>query len=77
MSEFIAHLYSGRAYTSEEIISFSQSPMTHFADIDKEMQFHKDVKHIQVSCLTQTEFDIFLKTMLMTMNPYISSKIRR
>ena len=61
MSEFIAHLYSGRAYTSEEIISFSQSPMTHFADIDKEMQFHKDVKHIQVSYLTQTEFDIFVK----------------
>ena len=42
MSEFIAHLYSGRAYTSEEIISFSQSPMTHFADIDEEMQFHAD-----------------------------------
>ena len=60
MSEFIAHLYSGRAYTSEEIISFSQSPMTHFADIDKEMQFHADAKHVQVSCLTQNEFDIFV-----------------
>ena len=61
MSEFITHLYSGRAYTSEEMISFSQSPLTHFADIDKEMQFHKGVKHIQVSCLTQAEFDIFVK----------------
>ncbi len=60
MSEFIAHLYSGRAYTSEEIISFSQSPMTHFADIDKEMQFHADAKHVQVSCLTQNEFDVFV-----------------
>lgn len=60
MSEFIAHLYSGRAYTSKEIISFSQSPMTHFADIDKEMQFHADAKHVQVSCLTQNEFDIFV-----------------
>lgn len=61
MSEFITHLYSGRAYASEEVISFSQSPLTHFADIDKEMQFHKGVKHIQVSCLTQAEFDIFVK----------------
>lgn len=61
MSEFATHLYSGRAYTSEEIISFSQSPTTHFAQIDKEMQFHEGVKHIQVSCLTQDEFDAFVR----------------
>lgn len=61
LSEFATHLYSGRAYTSEEIISFSQSPATHFAQIDKEMQFHEGVKHIQVSCLTQDEFDIFVR----------------
>lgn len=60
MSEFNTHLYSGRAYTSEEIISFSQSPTTHFSDIDKEMQFHKEAKHVQVSCLTQDEFDFFV-----------------
>ena len=45
MTEFMTHLYSGRGYTSEEIISFSQSPATHYADIDKEMQFHKGAKH--------------------------------
>ncbi len=60
MTEFMTHLYSGRGYTSEEIISFSQSPATHFADIDKEMQFHKGAKHVQVSCLTQAEFDTFV-----------------
>lgn len=61
MSEFETHSYSGRAYTSEEIISFSQRPTTHFAEIDREMRFHKNVKHIQVSCLTQEEFDLFVK----------------
>ena len=61
MSEFETHLYSGRAYTSEETISFSQSPTTHFADISKEMQFHKNVRHVQVSSLTQEEFDTFVK----------------
>lgn len=60
MNEFMTHLYSGRAYTSEEIISFSQSPITHFAHVDKEMQFHKNPKHVQVSCLTQDEFDVFV-----------------
>ena len=60
MSQFITHLYSGRAYSSEEIISFSNSPLKHFADVDKEMQFHQDVSHIQVSNLTQAEFDKFV-----------------
>ena len=59
MSQFISHLYSGRAYSSEEIISFSNNPLTHFADVDKEMQFHKDVSHVQLSNLTQSEFDKF------------------
>lgn len=61
MSEFITHLYSGRVYTAEEEISFSQIPTEHLSDIDSEMQFHKNVKHIQVSCLTQDEFDTFVK----------------
>ncbi len=61
MSEFATHLYSGRAYSSEEIISFSQSPATNFAQIDKEMQFHEGVRHIQVSCLTQDKFDVFVR----------------
>lgn len=60
MSEFITHLYSGRAYTSEESISFSQSPLTHFADVDKEMEFHQNASYVQVSKLTQSEFDKFV-----------------
>ncbi len=60
MSEFITHLYSGRAYTAEERISFSQSPTTHYADMEKEMQFHKGVMYVQVSSLTQDEFDAFV-----------------
>ena len=60
MSEFNTHLYSGRAYSSEETISFSNSPHTHFADVDKEMQFHQNVSHVQVSNLTQAEFDKFV-----------------
>ncbi len=61
MSEFLTHQYSGRAYTAEENVSFSQCKTTHFADIDKEMQFHKSVKHLQISQLTQDEFDYFVK----------------
>ena len=60
MPEFDTFLYSSRAYSSEEIISFSQSPRTHFSDIDKEMQFHRNAAHVQVSCLTQAEFDAFI-----------------
>lgn len=61
MSDFLTHLYTGRAYTAEESISFSQLPLTHFSDISKEMQFHRAAKHVQVSCLTQEEFDVFVK----------------
>ncbi|MBR3973458.1 MAG: hypothetical protein IKJ99_05870 [Oscillospiraceae bacterium] len=60
MSEFKTQLYSGRVYSSEETISFSKSPLTHFADVDKEMQFHQNVSHVQVSNLTQSEFDKFV-----------------
>ncbi len=61
VSDFISHLFSGRQYTAQEIISFSQSPLTHYADIDTEMQYHQGVEHIQVSCLTQNEFDTFVE----------------
>lgn len=61
MSEFITHCFTGRAYSSEEIISFSNSPLTHLADVEREMQFHKGVAHIQVSSLTQEEFDLFVR----------------
>lgn len=60
MSVFFTHRYSGRCYSSEECISFSLSPQTNFADVDKEMSYHLNVDHIQVSCLTQDEFDAFV-----------------
>ena len=60
MSVFFTHRYSGRWYSSEESISFSQSPQTNFADVDKEMTCHLNVDHVQVSCLTQDEFDAFV-----------------
>ena len=60
MSVFLTHRDSGRWYSSEESISFSQSPQTNFADVDKEMSYHLNVDHIQVSCLTQDEFDAFV-----------------
>lgn len=61
MSEFITQSFSGRAYTSEEIVSFSNCPLTHLADIEQEMHFHKRVAHVQVSSLTQEEFDLFVR----------------
>lgn len=59
-SGFELHKYSGRAYTADEIISFSQSPLTHFADVDREMAFHTGARHVMVSSLTQSEFDAFV-----------------
>lgn len=60
MSKFLTHRYSGRCYSTDETISFSQSPKTNLADVDKEMTYHLDVDHVQVSCLTQAEFDAFV-----------------
>lgn len=60
MSQFLIHRYSGRCYSAEETISFSQSPQTSLADIDQEMAFHLNVDHVQVGNLTQSEFDTFV-----------------
>ena len=60
MSAFLTHSYSGRCYSAGESISFSQSPQTNLADVDKEMTYHLNVDHVQVSCLTQYEFDAFV-----------------
>ncbi|MBQ3147366.1 MAG: hypothetical protein IJB91_06530 [Oscillospiraceae bacterium] len=60
MSIFLTHRYSGRCYSAEETISFSQSPQTSLADVDREMAFHLGADHVQVSCLTQAEFDAFV-----------------
>ena len=60
MSAFLTHSYSGRCYSAGESISFSQSTQTNLADVDKEMTYHLNVDHVQVSCLTQYEFDAFV-----------------
>lgn len=57
---FLTHRYSARRYTSNETISFSQSPRTHLPDVDREMTFHLSADHVQVSNLTQAEFDAFV-----------------
>ncbi len=59
MSEFHTHLYSGRAYTPKETICFSRDTIVNLADIDREMQLHMGVNHVQVDGLTQEEFDLF------------------
>ncbi len=60
MSEFELHKFSGMKYQSSQMISFSQSPLTHLADVDEEMRFHAGVDYVQVSGLTQAEFDLFV-----------------
>lgn len=59
MSDFKTHLYTSRAYTAEETISFSAKSRTHLQDLDEEMKYHMNVTHVQVSGLTQAEFDRF------------------
>lgn len=60
MSEFELHKFSGMQYRSSQIISFSQSPLTHLADVDEEMRYHTGEDYVQVSGLTQAEFDLFV-----------------
>lgn len=60
MSEFELHKYSGMAYESNQIITFSENPSRALPDIDEEMKFHVGVSSVQVSNLTQKEFDYFV-----------------
>lgn len=60
MSNFNLYRYSRRCYSAEESISFSLSPQTNLPDVDREMVFHLNVDHVQVSCVTQAEFDAFV-----------------
>jgi len=60
MGEFELHKYSGIAYESKQIITFSENPSTAIADIDEEMKFHVGMSSVEVSNLTQKEFDYFL-----------------
>ena len=60
MSVFELHKYSGMAYESKQIITFSANPAMALADVDEEMKFHAGVSSAQVSNLTQKEFDYFV-----------------
>ena len=60
MSEFELHKYSGKAYESNQIITFSQTPSIALPDIDEEMKYHVGVTTVKVCNLTQKEFDYFV-----------------
>lgn len=61
MSEFELHKYSGMAYESKQIISFSESPLTALPDVDEEMKYHTGASAVKVCNLTQKEFDYFIE----------------
>ena len=60
MNEFEVHKYSGMAYESKQIITFSENPSMALPDIDEEMKYHVGVSDIEVCNLTQKEFDYFI-----------------
>lgn len=60
MSKFELHQYTGKAYEAEQIITFSKNQSASLSDIDKEMQSHLGITAVEVSNLTQTEFDYFV-----------------
>ena len=61
MSEFELHQYSAMAYESRQIITFSEDPARALPDVDEEMKFHTGLSSVQVSNLTQKEFDYFVE----------------
>lgn len=61
MSEFELHKYSGMAYESNQLITFSENPSRALPDVDEEMKFHVGISSVQVSNLTQKEFDYFIE----------------
>ena len=60
MSKFELHKYSGMAYDSKQIITFSENATRALADVDEEMKFHTEVSAVEVCNLTQEEFDYFV-----------------
>ena len=60
MSEFELHNYSRMAYEEKQIITFSKNQPASSSDIDKEMQSHFGISAVQVSNLSQNEFDYFV-----------------
>lgn len=61
MSEFELHRFSSMAYEPGQRITFSESPSKALHDIDEEMKLHRGVSSVQVSNLTQKEFDYFIE----------------
>lgn len=61
MSEYELHRYSAMAYESKQIITFSEEPLIALPDVDEEMKYHTGVSSVQVSNLTQKEFDYFIE----------------
>lgn len=64
MSDFELHKYSGMAYESAQIITFSENSFKALPDVDEEMKFHLDVSSVEVHNLTQEEFYILMLTNL-------------
>ena len=60
MSQFELHKYSGMAYEANQIITFSENPSRALPDIDEEMKYHVGISSVQVSNLSQKEFDYFI-----------------
>ena len=60
MSEFELSKYTGMAYESKQIITFSESPSLALPDVEEEMKFHTGVPAVEVCNLTQKEFDYFI-----------------
>lgn len=60
VSNFELHKYSGMAYESNQIITFSANPAMALPNIDEEMQYHRGVSAVEVCNLTQEEFDFFV-----------------
>ena len=48
------------AYEANQIITFSENPSRALPDIDEEMKYHVGISSVQVSNLSQKEFDYFI-----------------
>lgn len=61
MNQFEIFEFTSKAYTDEECITGSENLPNEFIDISRQVQNHKNIKHIMVSNLTQSEFDDFVE----------------
>ena len=61
MNQFEIFEFTSKAYTDDECITGSENLSNEFIDISRQVQNHKNIKHIMVSNLTQSEFDEFVE----------------